>query len=108
MRARGAHRAISLVRLAAPLLRSFGSTSRAKGALTPRRERRGPSRYSVVAPSLDATVCQRAQGVFPDLWGSVALTGQSNSTFDHLACGLFMSAHVSHCVPTARQGGLNV
>src|SRR5215469_5687050 len=45
--ARYGPRAISLVRLAAPLLRSFGSTSRAKGALTPRRERRGPSRYSV-------------------------------------------------------------
>jgi len=27
--------------------RPFGSTSRTKGALTPRRERRGPSRYSV-------------------------------------------------------------
>jgi len=41
-------RAISLVRLAAPLLRSFGSTSRTKGALNPRRERRGRSRYPVV------------------------------------------------------------
>src|SRR5215469_14065031 len=45
--ARYGPRAISLVRLAAPLLRSFGSTLRTKGALTPRRERRGPSRYSV-------------------------------------------------------------
>ena len=33
--ARYGPRAISLVRLAAPLLRPFGSTSRAKGALTP-------------------------------------------------------------------------
>src|SRR5262249_2766344 len=47
--ARYGPRAISLVRLAAPLLRSFGSTSRTKGALPPRRERRGPSRYSVVS-----------------------------------------------------------
>jgi hypothetical protein len=40
-------RAISLVRLAAPQSRSLRNTSRTKGALNPRRERRGPSRYPI-------------------------------------------------------------
>jgi hypothetical protein len=32
-------------------VRSFGSTSRTKGALIPRRERRGPSRYPLASKS---------------------------------------------------------
>ena len=40
----------SLARLAAPLLRSFGSTRRTKDALNPPPERQGRSRYPVALP----------------------------------------------------------
>jgi REP element-mobilizing transposase RayT len=49
-KARCGPRAISLVRLASPPSRSLGNTSRTKGTLNPRRERRGPSRYPVAFP----------------------------------------------------------
>jgi hypothetical protein len=47
--------------LAAPLLRSLGSTSRTKGALNLRHERRGPSRHPVEKATVGRALNARAR-----------------------------------------------
>jgi hypothetical protein len=89
--------------------------NRRQEAWSVRKSGGGPRSAVILWAQLDlAASSQPSTRLGPDaayVPGRRAYRSVQQGTFDHLACGLFMSAgaaHVSHRGPTARQGGLNV